>query len=57
MLYNKFFPEYMKLEDRYLIPIEDDEVNVTYYFVCKRTEQARFNPLISRLRQQFSGSS
>lgn len=50
-------PKYMKLDDRYVIPIEDDEVNVTYYFVCKKAEQTRFNSLINRLKQQFSDNN
>lgn len=37
-----------------VIPIVDDEVNVTYYFVCGSRDRSRFEPLIKRLRETFS---
>lgn len=34
-----------------VIPIVDEIVNVTYYFVCRKQEKKRFLPLIKRLEQ------
>ena len=37
-----------------VIPITDNEVHVTYHFVCRREDSDRFRPLIKQLRSDFS---
>lgn len=40
-------------KNRVILPIEDDAVHVTYYFVCKATEEPTYHKLIALIRKSY----
>lgn len=49
------FADQWQDDGKVIVPIADREVNVTYYFVCKKQDEKRFKPLVRDLKQNFSG--
>ena len=48
------FADSWSRSDKKVVPIVDDEVNVTYYFACSANDRHRFQPLIRQLQENFS---
>lgn len=48
------FADSWSRSDKKVVPIVDDEVNVTYYFACRANDRHRFRPLIRQLQEKFS---